>query len=249
MDNEIISIDGIIIGPKNSLPAPPPPPPPPGSTNKYPEDLQIEESRIRQHQIRQHPVPTAPPTKANAVVYSFKNDFGLKEQVGVIYEENPATSQVTKVFDIKHNHHGAPHHANDRFDNFRENGGGGPGSGLSSGQPKGQVASNFIPLEKKPEVKSQAQSFPLGNPFGSPLLKARPEFFPPLHYPPLFKTKPAKLEGSFGPPLPPKPEPDVIHFPDEELPGVVREQPRYPQRPHHNHNTVSSSQTLFLCSR
>ena len=136
--------------------------------------------------------------------------------------------------------HGA---AIDRFDNFRENGG---GAGLSSsGQPKGQVASNFIPLEKKPraEVKSQAQSFPLGNPFGSPLLKARPEFFPPLHYPPLFKTKPAKLEGSFGPPLPPKPEPDVIHFPDEELPGVVREQPRYPQRPHH-HNTVST-QNIF----
>ena len=89
---------------------------------------------------------------------------------------------------------------------------------------------NFIPLEKKPEVKSQEQSFPLGNPFRSPLLKARPEFFPPLHYPPLFKTKPAKLEGSFGPRLPPKPEPDVIHFPDEELPGVVREAPRLPQK-------------------
>ena len=68
--------------------------------------MQIEESRIRQHQSRHqhHPIPTSPPTKANAVVYSFKNDFGLKEQVGVIYEENPETSQVTKVFDFnKHN--------------------------------------------------------------------------------------------------------------------------------------------------
>lgn len=100
------------------------------------------------------------------------------------------------------------------------------------GDPQGasspdNALANFIPLaEKRPvveQVKSQEQSFPLGNPFLSPLLKARPEYFPPLQYPPLFKTKPSKLEGSFGPALPPKPEPDVILFPDEELPGVVRE--------------------------
>ena len=42
----------------------------------------------------------------------------------------------------------------------------------------------------------------------------------------MFKTKPQNLEGSFGPALPPKPEPDVIHFADEVLPGVVRETPK-----------------------
>ena len=92
-----------------------------------------------------------------------------------------------------------------------------------------QKNSNFIPLEQKdPELEGtaaskQEQAFPLGNPFIAPMLKARPEFFPPLQYPPLFKTKPHRLEGSFGPALPPKPEPDVILFPDEELPGVQRE--------------------------
>ena len=198
LDNEIISIDGIIVGPKNTI-----------TTTKYPEDLQYEESRVRD--VR--PPPPAP-TKANAVVYSFKNNYGLKEQVGVIFDENPKTEQVTKIFNKQHM-------AQDRHDSSRGS------SEVSPGQ-----SSNFIPLEKKPaEIKSQPQSFPLGNPFGGPVLKARPEFFPALHYPPLYKTKPTKLEGSFGPALPPKPEPDVIHFPDEELPGVVREAPKAPVRP------------------
>ena len=72
-------------------------------------------------------------------------------------------------------------------------------------------------------------------------LQARPEFFPPLHYPPLFKTKPQNLEGSFGPALPPKPEPDVIHFADEVLPGVVRETPKGSQTRHHRPENQASA--------
>lgn len=199
--NEIISIDGIVVGPKKDLPKPEAVKKPPTS---YPEDLVPQAS---EHHVRQ----PEKPTKANAVVYSFKNNYGQREHVGVIYDEEQTGPQVSKVLP-SNKHFAQPRH--DRGHNHYDH---------------KQNLANFIPLEKKPAEqvnKGQEQSFPLGNPFVSPLLKARPEYFPPLQYPPLYKTRPTKLEGSFGPALPPKPEPDVILFADEELPGVVREEPK-----------------------
>ena len=182
--------------------------------------MQTSASEIR----RNNPGP--PPTnignnKANAVVYSFKNDYGQREHVGVIFDQPPEASQINKVLPSN-----KAQVLNPRIDTqeFR------PHTRFNhqnpQTRPKKPSKANFIPLLDKKHAgnnKKKEVSFPLGNPFISPLLKARPEFFPALHYPPLYKTRPAKLEGSFGPKLPPKPEPDVILFPDEELPGVVRE--------------------------
>ncbi len=217
--NEIISVDGIIVGPRNSLKKPAAPP-------KYPDDLETQ-ATLRWPQLHKQQAPT----KANAVVYSFKNDYGQKEHVGVIFDETSAPGpQVTKVLpsnkhQVLHHHH---HQHNQHAAQPRHDRGHNREVYEPSDNHKQNLA-NFIPLEKRQpnlRVKSQEQSFPLGNPFLSPLLKARPDFFPPLQYPPLYKTKPTKLEGSFGPALPPKPQPDVILFPDEELPGVVREASR-----------------------
>lgn len=230
--NEIISIDGIIVGPKNKIKTQQLNP------KKYPEDLETQAS------IRRPSVPSRPPgqtpagqsTKTpSAVVYSFKNPYGQREHVGVIFDESSRPGpQVSKVLPSNKNHI-LNHQSTSRHDRGhsydpivpQQN----PYFEASTNENQ-QTLANFIPLEKKaPElgVKKEEQSFPLGNPFLAPLLKARPEYFPPLQYPPLFKTRPHKLEGSFGPALPPKPEPDVILFQDEVLPGVVREVDDYRQ--------------------
>ena len=190
---------------------------------KYPEDLQTSASEIRR--ANNAPGPRSPTNignnKANAVVYSFKNNYGQREHVGVIFDQPPEAPQINKVLPSN-----KAQVLNPRIDTqeFR------PHTRFNhpnpQTRPKKPSKANFIPLLDKKHAgnnKKKEVSFPLGNPFISPLLKARPEFFPALHYPPLYKTRPAKLEGSFGPKLPPKPEPDVILFPDEELPGVVRE--------------------------
>ena len=249
--NEIISIDGIVVGPKNKLPQPP------LAESSYPDDL-VPQASIRRPAT---PPPTAPATKANVQIYSFKNDYGQREHVGVIFDGSSGGGpgpQVSNGLGLPNNkHHVLQHHQHqaqaasrhDRGHHYEPSSHGGAGAAAAGGaggrhvdgggqaqdgsghhgQVPQNLANNFIPLEKKQpgsEVKSQEQAFPLGNPFLSPRLQARPEFFPPLHYPPLFKTKPQNLEGSFGPALPPKPEPDVIHFADEVLPGVVRETPK-----------------------
>ena len=219
----------------------------------YPEDL-VPQASVRHPAT---PPPSAPSTKANVQIYSFKNDFGQREHVGVIFDGSSAPGpQVSKLLPsnkhhvLQHHHqHQAAASRHDRGHHYEPGVAVGHGAaGINGVGAADQVdhhqvqnLANFIPLEKKlhPEeqVKSQEQSFPLGNPFGGPRLKARPEFFPPLQYPPLFKTKPQNLEGSFGPALPPKPEPDVIHFADEVLPGVVREKPN-PATHHHTTATT-----------
>ena len=83
--NEIISIDGIVVGPKNKLPQPPPLaessyPGTPGTG--YPDDL-VPQASIRHPAT---PPPPAPATKANVQIYSFKNDYGQREHVGVIFD-------------------------------------------------------------------------------------------------------------------------------------------------------------------
>ena len=60
------------------------------------------------------------------------------------------------------------------------------------------------------------QVYPLGNPYGTPTVHARPNFFPVQKRPPIYQTRPQRLEGTFGPPLPPKPEPTHLKFPDED---------------------------------
>ena len=75
--NEIISIDGIVVGPKNKLPQPPP-----LAESSYPDDL-VPQASIRHPAT---PPPPAPATKANVQIYSFKNDYGQREHVGVIFD-------------------------------------------------------------------------------------------------------------------------------------------------------------------
>jgi hypothetical protein len=241
--NEIISIDGIIVGTKDKLAEQEQrqlqQQQQQQQQSRYPPDLQTEASERR-------PVyPRPPPTKASVHVYSFKNTYGQKEQVGVIFDENSAPGpQVSKVFPShkqqgygrEHGQYGQPRHDqpsdNQRYHNPRhqqQNHHGGP-----------RTPANFIPLANKAAIKDHKQSFPLGNPFKSPLLSARPESFPALSYPPLYKTQPAKLEGSFGPALPPKPEPDVITFPGEERPGVQREVRR--EDPYHYYHHQQQQQ-------
>ena len=241
-NNEIISIDGIVIEeplPKKYGPK---------AARKHPEDLQTSPSK-RNPQYYQRPQPPSKP--ANAIVYNFKNPYGMREQVGVIYEEtNSPGPQISKVFQSNkndvlnsarhgdnsinipapsiplnqhpynferppgHQYHQQPqqHYAQARRDDGRNRNYANPGQ---------RSPGNFIPLQQREKSKSSifnlGKIFPLGNPFQNPLLKARPEFFKPLSYPPLYKTQPQKLEGSFGPPLPPAPEPDKIYFADENF--------------------------------
>ena len=160
----------------------------------YPEDL-VPQASVRHPAT---PPPSAPSTKANVQIYSFKNDFGQREHVGVIFDGSSAPGpQVSKLLPsnkhhvLQHHQHQAAASRHDRGHHYEPGVAVGHGAaGINGVGAADQVdhhqvqnLANFIPLEKKPEeVKSQEQSFPLGNPFGGPRLKARPEFFPPLQY-------------------------------------------------------------------
>ena len=72
-----------------------------------------------------------------------------------------------------------------------------------------------IPLSRHPPRQSPSE-FPLGNPYGVPTVHSRPEYFAPQSRPPIYQTRPQRLEGTFGPALPPKPEPTHLRFLDED---------------------------------
>jgi hypothetical protein len=76
----------------------------------------------------------------------------------------------------------------------------------------------------------QAKAYPLGAPFKLP---ARPKFFPAQNRPPIFRTRPNRLEGVFGPALPERPGPDAVAFPDDHEyagPKVRGGDPRFGDR-------------------
>ena len=98
------------------------------------------------------------PTPFFAVLYSFTNTHGQKQNVGVIYGSNQA--QSIPLTDAS-----PPHVAKERNDHVDRH-------------------------------------FPLGAPFRKNTGKARPDFFPAQPKPPIYKTRPQKLEGVFGPALP-----------------------------------------------
>ena len=106
--NEIISIDGIVVGPKNKLPQPPPL----DRESSYPDDL-VPQASIRHPAT---PPPPAPATKANVQIYSFKNDYGQREHVGVIFDGSSHGSgpgpQVSNGLGLPNNkgHHVLQHH-------------------------------------------------------------------------------------------------------------------------------------------
>ena len=105
------------------------------------------------------PRPEEDEVPSEAVLYSFTNDHGQKQNVGVIYGSNKAKS-------IPLTNNGSPFPArNDHHD----------------------------------------RHFPLGTPFTKNTGKSRPDFFPAQPRPPIFKTRPQKLEGTFGPALPTSP--------------------------------------------
>ena len=101
--------------------------------------------------------PQQPRELAEAVLYSFKNQHGQKQNVGVVYETP--------------NHHSIP------LTNYGQR-----------------------PLSRRqPGAK---RIYPLGSPFRNQAIKARPDYFPPQPRPPIYKTRPQRLEGVFGPALP-----------------------------------------------
>ncbi len=67
-----------------------------------------------------------------------------------------------------------------------------------------------IPLVRQRQTPKKA--FPLGNPYGTPAVHSLPGYFPVSKHPPIYRTRPKKLEGVFGPPLPPKPQPTHLNW-------------------------------------
>ena len=87
-----------MVGPKNKLQQQGQSLTKPGT---YPEDL-VPQASIRRPAT---PPPPAPSTKANIQIYSFKNDFGQREHVGVIFDGNSAPGpQVSKVLTSNKHH-------------------------------------------------------------------------------------------------------------------------------------------------
>ena len=113
---------------------------------KYPEDLQTSASEIRRVAPPSPPITHNNNNKANAVVYSFKNNYGQREHVGVIFDQPPEASQVNKVLPSN-----KAHVLNPRIDEFR------PHTRLhpvNPNRPKKPPKANFIPLlDKKPVNK------------------------------------------------------------------------------------------------
>ncbi len=138
----------------------------------------------------------------NAVVYSYKNEYGQNTKVGVVLDDDDLTPAESLV----------SHAPGDK-------------SAAGSNPPLGGPQESAEPVKIIPLTHGQknlpgilqgnqgaASVYPLGAPYRLP---ERPKFFPAQNHPPIFKTRPNHLEGTFGPALPPKPSPDTIEFPDE----------------------------------
>ena len=169
----------------------------------------------------QVPVPK-PKANNNAVVYSFTNNLGQKQKVGVIYDADQAGPQVNNVFSSNKGlvNEGSPV-APRPFRNIpltapqdetsHQDLVSGKVHHVHHAEPA-RRPSHAVPPRKLP----RQQVFPLGNPYGGPHFQARPKYFPVKDHPPIFKVRPQQLEGVFGPSLPPKPEPTRINFPEND---------------------------------
>jgi hypothetical protein len=153
----------------------------------------------------------------NAVVYSYKNEYGQKQKVGIVLDdEDLVTAETT----LKHSEN-------------LPTGPSRPLGGAQTPQESPEVV-KIIPLNPELSHKdlvsgvvnhafhgNQGTVYPLGGPYRVP---ERPKFFPPQNHPPIYKIRPGHLEGVFGPALPPKRNPDIIEFPAEHEYGRPRPQ-------------------------
>jgi len=185
------------------------------------EDLVGRESVQSYSQVV--PPPKSKQESSLINVYSFTNKHGQKENVGIIYDQSSLSSpQKNNIFDSQKDqidYSGLDRSANgfqsipfnrqqDNSPSFYQT----PHSqaAVSSGS---RAPHKSIPLNRRP-VNAARKAYPLGNP-RSTAVKSRPDFFKPQPRPPIYKIRPHKLEGVFGPALPPKPEPTRIRLPND----------------------------------
>ena len=121
----------------------------------------------------------------NAVVYSYKNEYGQNTKVGVVLDDEDLTPAESSV----------SHSSGDK-------------SAAGAKQPLGDPQGSAEPVKIIPLTHGQknlpgifqgnqgaASVYPLGAPYRLP---ERPKFFPAQNHPPIFKTRPNHLEGTFG---------------------------------------------------
>ena len=193
-------------------------------------DIITTEDLVGRESVQSYSKVVPPPTSSKKEpslinVYSFTNKHGQKEKVGIIYDQASLRSpQVNNIFDSQKDqidYAGLENSANvyqsipinahqqeeDRSPYFQAPHSRAPVSTGSRAPP------NSIPLDRRPTTSAR-KVYPLGNP-RSPAGKSRPDFFKPQPRPPIYKIRPHKLEGVFGPALPPKPQPTRIRLPDD----------------------------------
>ena len=187
------------------------------------DDLEGRESV--QTYSRAQPEPKSEKESSLISVYSFTNKHGQKENVGIIYDQSSLRSpQINNIFDSQKSQ--IDYSGLERSSNvyqsipFNANRQQEAGSNLHPSLYSKNVVPNgsrappkSIPLDRRP-ASAGRKVYPLGNP-RSPSMKSRPEYFKPQPRPPIYKIRPHKLEGVFGPALPPRPEPTRIRLPDD----------------------------------
>ena len=166
----------------------------------------------------------------NAVVYSYQNEFGQKTKVGVVLDDEDLIPAETTF-------------QNSGGNTQQQNGQSAPLGGPRTNAPQeAPEPVKIIPLNSNKESvtlkvnnENPGSVYPLGAPYRA--APERPKFFPPQNHPPIFKTRPGHLEGVFGPPLPPKPSPDTIEFPEEHEYGRPRHQSHLPKAARYIYNS------------
>lgn len=190
-------------------------------------DIITAEDLVGRDSVKSYSNPSENSRKDSSLinVYSFTNKHGQKEKVGIIYDQSSLSSpQINNIFASQKNqidHSGLEASANvyqsipfnsNRQEEHRPSFYQTPHS--KTAVPNGSRAPpQSIPLNRRPPTAAR-KIYPLGNP-RNPTVKSRPEFFKPQPRPPIYKIRPHKLEGVFGPALPPKPEPTRIRLPND----------------------------------
>jgi len=171
---------------------------------------------------REEELLEAAPSGASAVIYSVADGRGQRRKVGVVYSSSrardlftanvPPSSSVPLPPSVpipisSADAAGPPTRPPALREPSHEDVVSGRLTHVHHGRPR------HIPLDRPRGARREV--YPLGNPYGSPAVHSLPNYFPAQSHPPIYKTRPKKLEGVFGPALPPKPAPTHLHFPGE----------------------------------
>ncbi len=180
-------------------------------------------------------VHTAPATRAPQLLEPSHQDIvgGRVHHVyhGVGQQQSPQQQQQQQQQQQVHRqtYQSSPPHPHIPLVRSNSGGGGGGGGGGSGGGANNRV-----------------KVYPLGNPYGSPVVHDLPNYFPVQKRPPIYRTRPQRLEGVFGPALPPKPEPTHLNFPGQGFEyGPRAQEPRTVRR----EDSSSSPQVVYKTVR